>query len=198
MDSADVAVIEKKYAEKQIRELQQSELNAKTADAILRIHVITGWNIPDDKNYSRILHEELTQKLKEGFPMLNFQEVVYAFRKNGLGIKDWGKNMNIDLICEVLSQYTTERERISFDEERLKDKPVQIIYTPEELLNIQRADVEAFYQRCLNRIIPPNELPGYFKDILVHDKFISEDSNDLHAFFAWHINNGSKNIYLKG
>lgn len=80
---------------------------------------------------------------------------------------------------------------------QIKEQPVQKIYTPEQLLDIQRADIEAFYQRCRNGVIPPNELPEYFKDVLVHDKLISEDSNDLHAFFSWHLNNGSENIYLK-
>lgn len=189
-------VIEKKYADPQIGRLTDSEIFTRAAEAVQRIHIITGWNIPDDKSYTRILVEELSTKLKEDFTNMNFQEVVYAFRKNGLGIKDWGKNMNLDLICEVLTQYCDERRRISAQEERFTHEPEQRIYTTEEIENMFREDVEAFYQRCLRGVTPPAVLPDYYKDILVKDKLIHPDS-DLHAFFSHCINSGQRNIYIK-
>ena len=136
---------------------------------LLKIHVITGWKIPDDEMLD-ILIDQFSKKMLEDYPQLNVDEIEFAFRSKGTKIKDWGKAMNLSLIEEVLSDYASDRYELSQREERQKHKPVQMTYTPEELLNIQRADVEAFYQRCLNGVIPPNELPGYFKDILVHDK----------------------------
>ena len=74
--------------------MNDAELLTKVAECLSRIHIITGWNLPDDRNYTKGLTEEFILKLKEDFFMLNFSEILYAFRKNGLGIKDWGKNMN--------------------------------------------------------------------------------------------------------
>lgn len=193
----EAIAIEKKYAEPTIGQMNQPQVFTKAAEAVQRIHVITGWNVPDDKTYTKILIEELSLKLIEDFPNLNFTEVVYAFRKNGIGIKDWGKHMNLELICQVLAQYSEERKRISAEEERNATKPVQRIYSEEEIRNEYRFGVEAFYQRCINGVRPPDELPDYFKEILVHDGLIHPDSNDLHAFFADWLNNGHSNIYVK-
>jgi len=192
----DISVIEKKYSGKRISEMTGAELNTETARCTIAIHAVTGWALPGDIAYIQALNEQFSEKLKEDFYMLNFSEIKYAFRRNGIGVKDWGKNMNLELICGVLGEYCAHRENQSMEEERTKGFE-QRIYTAEELLNIQRWDIEAFYQRCLKGVIPPAELPEYFKEVLVTDGFISQDSNDLHAFFAWMINNGRKNIYLK-
>jgi hypothetical protein len=197
LSKPEVEIIEKKYAEKRIQELTDDEITFKAADSIMRIHIITGWTLPDNETYSEILNEEFTLKLKESFSNLNFQEVVFAFRRLGVGVKDWGKSMNLDLICEVLVNYISERERLSFEEEKLKHQPEQKTYTAEELDNMHRADVEAFYQRCLKGIIPPNELPTYYLNILIKDGYMADGSDDLHGFFAYWIGKGYKNIYLK-
>lgn len=192
-----MTILEKKYAETVIGQLSRPQVLTKAAEAIQRIHVITGWSVPDDKTYTKILIEEFSLKLVEGFPNLNFQEVVYAFRKNGIGVKDWGKNMNLELIVQVLAQYSEERKQLSMQEERMRDNPTQRIYSEDEIRNDYRANVEAFYQRCRRGVIPPEDLPDYFKEILVYDKLIHPDSNDLHAFFADCLQNGFLNIYVK-
>lgn len=194
MTPDEVAIIEKKYASKRICEMNPAEVLAKVIAVITRIHVITGWTIPDDKEYIRILAEELKEKLTEDFSQMNFDEIIHAFRSIGTGIKDWGKSMNIALVDEVLKEYAFKRFELSQQEEKLKVAPEQRIYTKIELTNIQRADIEAFYQRCLKGIIPPLELPDYFKEVLVEDGLMKEN-DDLHGFFSLKINNGVKNIY---
>lgn len=162
----------------------------------VKIHIITGWQLPP-ADFLDILIDQFSKKLLEDYPQLNVDEVEYAFRSIGTGVKDWGKSMNLSLIDEVLREYCNTRFELSQQEERATDKPVQKLYTQEQLDNMHREDIENFYQRCLRGITPPRELPEYYKEILVKDRLIHPDSNDLHAFFAWNLNNGSKNIYVE-
>lgn len=190
-----IAVVEKKYAAPQIKNLTQAEITTEAANCLRRIHVITGWNLPDDVEYMKMLLEEFTNKLKEDFYMMNFQEISFAFRKNGLGIKDWGKNMNLDLICNVLGHYCAERERISFEEERLvTEPPVMKVNTDEEIDNLHRKWTEEFYQRIRSGQI--EMVPAYCEDILVKDGLLKAGSS-VSAFFVKVLNEQRKNIYAK-
>ena len=163
---------------------------------MVKIHVITGWVLPAPEMIG-IFIDQFAKKLVEDYATLNVDEVEYAFRSIGTGVKDWGKSMNLSLIDEVLTEYVHQRFELSKIEERQKEKPVQRIYTADELENIQRADIEAFYQRCLKGILPPSELPEYFLPLLIKDGYLAEGSDDLHGFFAYWIGRGYKNIYLK-
>jgi hypothetical protein len=194
-NESETKIIELKYKSPQIGRLPNLETWGKAL--MVKIHVITGWVLPSPDMIG-IFIDQFSKKLIEDYPHLNVDEIEFAFRSIGTGVKDWGKSMNLSLVDEVLKEYSAQRFEASQQEERQKDKPVQKIYTAEELDNIQRADVEAFYQRCLRGVLPPSELPEYFHTILVKDGLISSESNDLHAFFAYYINNGYKNIYLKG
>lgn len=89
------------------------------------------------------------------------------------------------------------REWAKAESKEVKDEPVQKIYTLDELDDIHRGHVEAFYQRCLKGIILPAELPEYYLTILIKDGYLAEGSDDLHGFFAYWINRGYKNIYTK-
>lgn len=89
------------------------------------------------------------------------------------------------------------REWAKAESKGVKEEVQQKIYTGEELDNLHRADVEAFYQRCLNGIRPPDELPEYYLNILIKDGYMAEGSDDLHGFFAYWIGRGYRNIYLK-
>lgn len=142
-----------------------------------------------------MLVEELANKLKEDFYMMNFAEVVFAFRKNGLGVKDWGKNMNLDLISNVLGAYCAERERISFEEERLvTEPPVMKVNTEEEIDNLHRKWTEDFYQRIKNGQI--EQVPAYCEDILVKDGLMKQ-GDSVSAFFVKALNEQRQNIYRK-
>ncbi|MFT3679460.1 MAG: hypothetical protein QM791_04255 [Ferruginibacter sp.] len=197
LDSNSMQIIEKKYAAPRISDLTGPELVTEVAKCIMSIHVITGWNLPDDKDYVIELSKELRLKLIEDFPDLNFEEIRHAFRKS-TGVKDWGKNMNLELISGVLSGYCNERLRISAEEEILRNKPVQRIYTDEEILNEQRGYIESFYQRCRRGIVPHgNVIPQYFLAILIKDGFMKEGSDDMAAFFAEKLNEGKENLYVQ-
>lgn len=188
-------MIELKYKSPQIKNIQDVGTWAKIL--LLKIHVITGWSLPTDEMIETVLIDQFVKKLNEDYGSLNVDEIEYAFRSSGTRIKDWGKYMNLSLIDEVLIPYCHDRYELSLAEERAKNKPTQRIYTAEELDDIHRSHVEAFYQRCLKGIRPPDELPEYYLKILIKDCYMAEGSDDLHGFFAYWINKGYKNIYLK-
>lgn len=139
-----------KYAAKPIRDVPADQL-AKEAKALIgRIHVISGWNVPDDKYFLQILTNEFTKLLAESYKDLNVEEIAYAVRNYGLDVKDWGKNMNLSLIDKPISEYRRVRQCLSEVEER--KKPVaDIAYKPtaQELMNMRRQVVEERYQAFL-------------------------------------------------
>lgn len=187
-------MIELKYKSAPIGKLENIESWGKAL--MVKIHIITGWVLPD-QTLINIFTDQFTKKLTEEYAHLNIDEVEYAFRSTGTTVKDWGKSMNLALIDEVLRPYTAQRFEASAAEERAKWQPEQKVYTLQELEDFQRENIEAFYQRCLNGILPPDELPAYFHTILVKDGLIAPETDDLHAFFAYRINSGYKNIYKK-
>lgn len=187
-------MIELKYKSAPIGKLENIESWGKAL--MVKIHIITGWVLPDQTLIS-IFIDQFTKKLLEEYAHLNVDEVEYAFRSTGTTVKDWGKSMNLALIDEVLRPYSAQRFEASAAEERAKWQPEQKVYSLQELEDFQRENIEAFYQRCLNGILPPDELPAYFHTILVKDGLIAPETDDLHAFFAYRINAGYKNIYKK-
>ncbi len=72
MTTEQIKVLERKYSEPRIEKMSDAEILTRSGDCLKRIHIITGWNLPDDKDYVKILIEELAQKLKEDFATLNF------------------------------------------------------------------------------------------------------------------------------
>lgn len=89
------------------------------------------------------------------------------------------------------------REWAKVESKQVQPQVEQRIYTAEELEAIQRWDIEAFYQRCLKGIIPPPQLPEYFVTILNKDGIEVKDDNEAQQYFAWCINNGVRNLYIK-
>lgn len=91
---------------------------------LVKIHVITGWVIPDG-DLMDVLVDQFEKKLNESYPSANPDEVEYAFRSYGTVIKDWGKQMNLALIDEVMIPYMEKRFEVSKVEEQNKTKSMQ-------------------------------------------------------------------------
>lgn len=193
MDRGLVEVLKHKYLEQRIESLNDLEMLTKTAECLLNIHIITGWVLPDDENYIRILTEQLFQKLKEDFYMLNFSEISYAFRKS-VGKIDWGKNMNLELICTVLGEYSLNRAVVSVEEEKVNLTPEQKIYTDDEILNGRRAEIEIAFQAMKKGKYPL--LHSYFKEVLLNDEMVQEEET-LGEFFVRKLNSNTENIYVE-
>ena len=191
-------MIEAKYAARQICMMTDPELRKDVAECLMRIHVITGWNLPDDVEYVRLLTDEFLKKLKESYDMLNFQEITAAFRRGGIGKKDWGKNMNLDLVCEVLTEYCNQRARVSFEEERLAgvENLQQRVYTDEQITNERRGHIEAAYQCMRNGRVPVMHI--YFPEVLHMDELIPACTQEaMNEFFVRALGEQRANIYKK-
>lgn len=193
-DEFNLEVLKNKYAESKIENLSDVELLTKTAQCLLNIHVVTGWNLPDDKDYIKILTEQFLNKLKEDFHMLNFSEIYFAFRK-AVGKKDWGKNINLELICSVLGAYCVDRSIVSFEEEKINSMPETMkIYTDEEILNERRGEIEFAFQAMKRGKLPLIHI--YFEKVLKEDGLFIEGEN-VSEFFVRKLNNQSENIYKR-
>lgn len=194
MSPYELQIIGAKYAEKRIDQMSAEELLTNVADCLRRIHIITGWNLPDDAKYIQLLAEELHAKLQESFSMMNFKEITMAMRQNGIGIKDWGKNMNLDLICGVLSEYCLERRRLSLEEERMaKQGGRKDISIQEARLSIAvyYSKVMAGYQAC--SLMPNDEI---HRETLKQDGLIKEGES-VYEFFDRMVAEGVTAIYYK-
>jgi hypothetical protein len=183
----------KKYAAPRLATLNPVDLNTTCRVLLLKIHVITGWVIPANE-LMIILVDQFSKKLSESYGMLNVEEIEYAFRNQGTIIEDWGKEMNLNLLDKVLIPYLNQRLQVSQMEERKKDPPVQKFYTTQELDDLHRGDVEAFFQRCRSGVVP-NGVPSYFKDILEKDGLLKDES--VEVYFTRKLGDGSLNIYTK-
>jgi len=105
-------LITRKYQALPFLKMNESELINAANLALIKIHVITGWNFPQEKEYQNILKEQFRKKIMESYPLVNVVEIEFAFRNNTT-VKDWGKNMNICLIDEVMQPYLSERAEAS-------------------------------------------------------------------------------------
>lgn len=191
----DKTMMRMKYASPQIGTLTEDKRLIWSKALLLKIHVITGWTIPESELLT-ILIDQFSKKLTENYGHLNVDEIEFAFRRSGTIIQDWGKAMNLSLIDEVLIPYSNERFVLSAQEERQKSKPPeQKIYTQEELDNETRHDIEAFYQRR-RKGITPYSLPEYFKPVLVKDGLMKEEER-LAEFFTQKLGIGQQNLYIR-
>nr|MBA4166540.1 hypothetical protein [Chitinophagaceae bacterium] len=113
-----------------------AEIAVTSNAVILKIHAITGWEIPE-KMIARILKEQFIKKMQEGYATVNVDEIEYAFRTYGTQVKDWGKSMNLSLIDEVMTPYLLSRQEVSKMEEQ--KKPLMIDHK-EDLSDIAMQD----------------------------------------------------------
>jgi hypothetical protein len=178
---------------KQILHCEFAEIQKPLAYCMMLVG-IKGQNIP--------LNEDayfLISQIKKNFGGNRLNEIQLAFdlAVNGqLDIEEKEVNAYQDFTFIYFSRvFNSYRRWAAVEYKQIEDKPVQKIYTLEELENIQRADIEAFYQRCLNGVKPPDKLPDYFLPLLIKDGYLGEGSDDLSGFFSYWIGRGYKNIY---
>lgn len=119
--------------------MAQKELQMACKRLLLKINFITGWPLYDDPEDQAILEEQFTLKLKESYPYVNCDEIEFAFRNN-TSVKDWGKNINLAMIDEVMIPYLEKRAEASKVEEQVKMKnlpqPEPEEVTEEDILEI--------------------------------------------------------------
>lgn len=115
-------MIEVKYLSKQFGKMTNEEFDLWGDALLIKLHAITGWTIPE-KTIGKVLVDQFKKKLIESYPNCNTDEIEYAFRKNKTQVSNWGKNMNLSSIDEVMKPYLEERFDASRMEEHLKSLP---------------------------------------------------------------------------
>lgn len=186
-------IIEKKYASKKIKYLTDLEILYAVKNILLKIHVITGWVLPVAE-LMNILIDQFFKKIKEDYNDLNPDEIEHAFRSKGTKIKDWGKEMNLNLIDEVLSLYIENRFEISDKEEKLLPPPAYKSWTNEDILNKYRSEIEVCFQALRKGYRPIIHI--YFEETLRNDGMM-EDNENISEFFVRKLNSGTENLYIK-
>lgn len=188
-------MISMKYKAKQIAGMSEQEIKNWGKALLMKIHVITGWVIPANEFLFNILKDQFEKKLQEDYGMLNTEEIEYAFRRTGTTTIDWGKEMNLNLVDQVLQPYVSKRLDASAAEEKLTaNKPAQKIYTDEEILNERRGEIELAYQGMRKGHVPLMHV--YFPEVLMADGFIKEEA-DIAQFFVDRLNSQVECIYEK-
>lgn len=157
---------------------------------LAKINVITGWSFPVEDTLQDVLHKQFVKVLEEKYSNCNEDEVDYAFRN--YPVKDWGKNINLNLIDEVMTPYLDKRYESSLVEQQVKEKPTQKIYTDEEILNERRGEIELAYQNIKKGRTPI--LYPYFKEVLVSDGFMDREVT-LQEFFDAVLDKNIECIY---
>lgn len=149
MAAEERAALVIKYSSPQISKLKPFELLLHMQGLLLKIHVITGWRLPETQEVLTVLQDQLNKKLTESYGNCNVDEIEFAFRNYGTQIKDWGKNINLNLIDTVMNSYLAHRRDLSAMEERLSGKVEKFVPTDDQLLSAKRETVEMKYQSFL-------------------------------------------------
>lgn len=183
-----------KYTGRRIEQMNDKELGIGTELTLIKISIITGWQIPDHEMYSRVLIEEMLNKFKEAYGDLTFAEILYAMRNFGSAVEDYGKAINLSLIDKVINAYRAERIKASQEEEKNIIPEEQKIFTQEELDNSAREVAQLTYSRYLSG----GELfnPEINKAILMKDNYMKEGQTVV-EFFKACASVGMVEIYVK-
>lgn len=81
---------------------------------------MTGWVLPAEN--LDVLIDAFAKKLLLSYGKVNAEEIEFAFLTGSSEVKDWGKQMNLSLIDEVMIPYLDVRYELSRIEEQQKQK----------------------------------------------------------------------------
>lgn len=186
-------IIEKKYASKKINFLSDVERLFAVKNILLKIHVITGWVLPTSE-LMNVLIDQFYKKIIEDYSELNPDEIEFAFRNKGTILKDWGKEINLNLIDEILIPYVNSRFEISKKEENLIPVKEDKLWSNEEIINQYRFEIESCFQALRKGYRPL--IHKYFEETLRNDGMMNEDEN-ISEFLVRKLNSMVENLYIK-
>lgn len=142
-------ILELKYSGKTFGQMAPQELESAAKEVLIRIHIITGWQMPPDE-LMLVLVDEFNKKILESYPNVTVEEIAFAFRSGGHEVREWGKALNISLIVEVMIPYLERRFELSrFEERRQK----QIEHKP-DLDKIEK-EYQEFLKTDLGKMLNP-------------------------------------------
>jgi hypothetical protein len=177
LTSEESQVVALKYAGKQFGSMDAAELATWIKSLLLKIHIITGWTIPE-KEMMNILLDQFQKKIIENYPDLNGEEIEFAFRSKGTIIEDWGKTMNLNLLDKVLLPYLDNRFKISETERQLNYYKRRPEFNLEKDIDWRRMIEEDYEFFMSGKNL--STFPHKYYEILVEDKFF--DANVYEQF----------------
>jgi hypothetical protein len=138
---------------------------------LMKIHIITGWDIPENELMATELSNQLYDKLIEDYSSLNFDEIEYAMRTIGAGVKDFGKNINLSLIDSVLTPFIHKRAAVRELESRAI-KQAHMIEAPKEPIDKELLikTVRGVYLKLRHTTLIP---------VMVYDFLVEQKEIDL-------------------
>jgi len=195
MASTELSVIENKFQAPPISKLDPYQRLSAVRALILKITVITGWNVPHSEMMT-ILVDQFLKLILERYAWINVVEVEYAFRNHGTKIKDWGKEMNLSLITEVLDSYIdSTSEIVEYAHKTAQNDPQGHVWTDEEMDNEIRGKIQAFLDYKWDGKKNPLWLE-HWGEILIKDGFI-KDITQVEGFLDYLITKQIKTLYEK-
>jgi len=158
--------------------LSSNETKLSVYGLIIKISVITGWQIYDGELLD-IFIEQLEKKIEESYGGLNADEIEYAFRQNINDVKDYGKNMNLHIFDEILKPYVARR--IEFEKQNVqkpKELPLPVMTNADKLV-----EIESYLQRTDIRLSTIYLIPSYIYDYCEELQYINHTMQEK---IIWH------------
>lgn len=106
-------IAEVKYSGPRFSNIDTLDIPLVTKTLLAQICTITGWLMPENKFAQQALVKEFQCYCMEIADDMTPDEVRYAMRHYALGIKDWGKAVNLQMINEPLIEYRNARAELS-------------------------------------------------------------------------------------
>ena len=128
----EAQILRVKYGATRFRNMSEEQIDLWGDAMLLKIAVITGWTLPSE-HLQNILLDQFKKKMQESYADCNAEEVEYAFRNFGHFVKDWGKQINLNLIDEVMRPYLEKRRLQSVVEEHAA--PPLLLKAPAESIS---------------------------------------------------------------
>lgn len=117
MTPGEADIVRRKYQSPRFGEIDPVKILPTAKALLIKISAITGWVNPEGPVLN-VLVDQFTKKLQEGYRDVNADEMEYAFRAFGVLVQDWGKQVNLSLIEQVMNPYLAERREVSKKEEQ--------------------------------------------------------------------------------
>ncbi len=158
---SETTVIKLKYAQPPICAMAPEVGLTYVQGLVKRIHVITGWAIPELEEDRHILFSEMYNHLVETWPSFNAEEIAYSVRTYGPEIENWGKNINLVLLDKCIGKYYThERQEASKREEQKKVPETHRIAPPFDWRECAETNYQLFLANKLKLELLPAEILG--------------------------------------
>lgn len=116
MQPSERQIIERKYQSRPFGKMDEDEVRIQSHGLLLKINTVTGWSFPLSDKGQDILIDQFAKLLTEKFTLVNPDEMEYAFRNSE--VENWGKDINLNLVKEVMRPYLEKRFEVSRIEEQ--------------------------------------------------------------------------------